>query len=144
MKLSEACRLGPLVVPTIHGPIFKRDWTGGVCGACRIGSVAIAAGYKPKRCIGYTPMAVASADSREVYAFFRQQWPWVDRVMKEDRNVLYLFGVVSYVAYCHEVARLTADEIADNIEKLEAKYDTVTMDVTPHVAGDATQLMEVK
>ena len=145
MKLSEACRLGPLVVPTIHGPIFKRTATGEVCGACRIGSVAIAAGYQPARYVLLPAVYITAQDSRDVYRFITKQWPWVGTVPDIDCSVLMVFGVASYIVYAHEVAKLTADEIADYIETLEAKYDPqpVTMDVTPHVAGDATQLQEV-
>ena len=143
MKLSEACRLGTTMIPTIYGPIFKRTLTGKVCGACRIGSIALAAGMRPAR----FPVHVQGEDSRAVHSYFHTHWPWISRVPDAENSMLFIFGIPSYIAYCHEIAKMTADEIAVVLEKLEAKYannDPVVMDTTPNVAGDATQLMEVQ
>ena len=145
MKLSEAIRLSPLVIKTIHGPVFKRTLTGKVCGACRIGGVAMAAGYKPARRLGRPEAWVTATDSRDVYRFIHQTWPWVEQSVWR-RDGLWLQGVVTYIVYAHESAKLSAEEIAVAVETMEAKYDTqpATIDVAPNVAGDATQLMEVK
>ena len=130
------------MIPTVYGPIFKRTLTGKVCGACRIGSIALAAGMRPAR----FPALAQSEDSRAVHRYFHTYWPWIAQVPEAENNMLFIFGIPSYIAYCHEIVKMTADEIALHIEKLEAKYANgpVTIDVTPNTAGDAVQLMEVK
>ena len=134
MKLSEAVRLSTTIMPAIHGPVFRRDFAGKVCGACRIGATAIAAGYKPPR------LSTRYEDSRDVMAFFDRMWPWGMKIRMTD----FTFGPAVFIAYCHEIEHLTADQIADKIERFEKVYaNPATMDVAPNVAGDATQLMEV-
>ena len=144
MKLSEAIRLSPLVTKTIYGPVFKRDWRGRVCGACRIGLVAMAAGYRPARWLGRPEAWATARDCENVYTFINTTWPWTQQTANSERDCLWFQGVVSYMVYAHESARLSAEEIATAVEGMEAKYDhPVTMDVTPNTAGDAVQLQEV-
>ena len=64
-----------------------------------------------------------------------------------ERDSLWLQGVVTYIVYAHESAKLSAEEIATAVETMEAKYDNqpATMTVAPTAAGDvATQPLEVR
>ena len=134
MKLSEAIRLGAVAMPTIYGPVFKRDWGGNVCGACRAGATAMAAGYKPNR--------TGLNDWYAVDMFIEEQWPWTVHL---KRHIPFSISAANGIALLHEVRRWAATEIAGYIERLEAKYDPqpATMDVAPNRAGDALQLEEV-
>lgn len=145
MKLSEAIRLSTTLMPPIYGPVFKRTRYGKVCGACRVGAVALAVGYKPKR--QFASWHGEMDEAREVMMLFDQYWPWWRQAVRREQVPYFMYlGAATFVAYCHEVRKLTADQIAAEVEQLEAKYatnDPVTITVTPNVAGDATQLMEV-
>ena len=134
MRLSEAIRLGAVAIPTIHGPVFKRNWCGDVCGACRAGATAMAAGYKPNR--------TGLNDWYAVDLFIEEQWPWTVHL---KRHAPFTISAANGIALLHEVRRWSATQIADYIEHLEALYDSqpVTIDVTPNTAGDAVQLQEV-
>lgn len=111
MKLSEAIRLGALAYPTIHGPVFKRTWLGNVCGACRAGATALAAGYQPRR--------VDGRDWAEVDAFIHAQWPWTVRLRG---HAPFMFSPANGIALLHEVRHWSAERIAQYIENLEALY----------------------
>lgn len=147
MKLSEAIRLSTTIVPSIHAPdkIFQRDWRGNVCGACRAGAVALAAGYKPTR--QFVAWHGEIDEALAVMRLIDRCWPWWMRAVQTQQVPFMMYlGAATYIAHAHEVRKLTADQLAAEIEKLEAKYDhdPVTMNVTPNVAGDATQLQEVQ
>jgi hypothetical protein len=112
MKLSEAIRLGPTIAPAIYGPVFKRDWLGRVCGACRAGATALAAGYQPSR--------LGLRDWKKVSAFLGVQWPWVQQLRG---TYPFQAGVAVGLAILHEMRRMPANEIATYVEQLEEKYD---------------------
>ena len=112
MKLSEAIRLGAVAVPTIYGPVFKRNGIGTVCGACRAGATAMAAGYKPNR--------TGLNDWYAVDLFIEEQWPWTAQL---KRHIPFSISAANGIALLHEVRFWMATEIADYIERLEAKYD---------------------
>lgn len=131
MKLSEAIRLGPTIAPAIYGPVFKRNWCGDVCGACRAGATAMAAGYKPNR--------TGRNDWLTVDMFIDETWPWTVQLR---RHYPFSISAANGLALLHEVNRLSADQIANYVEALEAKYNPVTTKATPNVAGNATQLVE--
>ena len=107
MKLSEAIRLGPAIAPAIYGPVFKRDWRGQVCGACRAGATVLAAGYRPS-CDGM-------ADWYGVQDFIKQVWPWTDQLCG---HYPFSLGVATGIALLHENRRWSADQIADYIKPL--------------------------
>ena len=134
MKLSEAIRLGAVAMPTIYGPVFKRGWSGDVCGACRAGATAMAAGYKPNR--------TGLNDWMAVDWFIEEQWPWTVHLKRHDP---FIISAANGIAVLHESRRWPAEQIAAYIEQLEALYDPqpATSDVAPHRAGDALQLEEV-
>ena len=135
MKLSEAIRLGPTIAPAIYGPVFRRDWLGNVCGACRAGATAIAAGYTPNR--------TGINDWYAVDLFIEEQWPWT---VKLKRHYPFTISAANGLALLHEVSRWSVDQIADYVEKLEAYYKPypVTIDVTPHAVDATAQLQEVQ
>ena len=145
MRLSEAVRLSTTMgVPAIYGPIYKRSMTGKICGACRIGAVALAIGYKPPR--QFVRWDGEISESINIARLFKSTWPWWDRALgREDVPYTMYLGAAAFVAYCHEHRKMTADQIATELEQLEAKYadEPVTIDVTPNRAGDALQLEEV-
>lgn len=144
MKLSEAIRLSTTIMPQVYGPIYKRNRLGKVCGACRVGAVALTVGYQPKW--RFETWHGEIDESREVMLLIDAHWPWWRAALRRNDVPFYMYlGAATYIAYCHEELKLTADQIADHVAILEAKYanDPVTMDVTPNRAGDALQPTEV-
>ena len=155
MKLSEALRLGEFALPPA-----KKMWfaftavTGRLCGACAVGRAVYAAGFRPAvpdlaYRIGQSTAALTSPgspeDTLEMTQFFDQQWPWT-RLAHTGRPRFWLLNPVLHViSLQYEHLGKSMSEIADYVEQLEAQYDhnPVTSDVTPNVAGDATQLLEV-
>ena len=126
IKLSEAVRLGPTICPAIYGPVFQRDWLGNVCGACRIGATAIAAGFKPAR----LPRRDGNVqDIVEVRDFMRETRTVA--CIPVSRKGVTLFemsftmwtDVAGEIAQRHEVGKQTADQIADWVETIEAQYE---------------------
>jgi len=133
MLLSETIRLGEFAA----APVYKH-WliqkNGGTCG-CAVGRTVIAAGFQlDKR------QPVASFF--KITDFFNKQWPWTLEVDQADVPLTYhgakvkifYYGyfneqgmnenpVLYYMSDLYENHKYTIQQIADAIEKLEAKYN---------------------
>ena len=162
MKLSEAIRLGEFALSPAKGVWFEASLvTGRICGACAVGRAVWAAGHRPERKTLRERVALSVRYDGHVYYFDREfeilsrfvseQWPWTNVYthkcltrVPQDYN-----AVVAYISQMYEAPiNMSMTHIAQEVERLESIFDNdpqpVTIDVTPHVAGDATQLLEVK
>ena len=90
----------------------------------------------------------------KINEFVAKHWPWTRAytLTTQTGRVAKMLGyldeynaIVERISIWYEQNQLSIPGIADAIEQLEAQYDPqpVTIDVTPNVAGDATQLQEV-
>ena len=110
MRLSEAMRLGSMVVPPIRGPIFDR--TGGViCGACAIGAAMYAAGSEEDRTRWMSYCLVSDAESF---------WPWTRRRIAHPIRSEDYWDVLGIVIDLFEEYGWSREQIADWVESVEA------------------------
>ena len=167
MKLSEAIRLGEFALPPVRGAWFDASLVSGrICGGCAVGRAIYAAGYRPERMPlkervrRYTDtggrVAYTGYEIVPINAFVAKHWPWTVKYTDttDSGRVARLLGwqheynaVVERISQNYEYNRKTTIQaIADDIEQLEAKWDTqpATTVVAPNTAGDAVQLMEVQ
>jgi hypothetical protein len=93
-----------------------------------VGATALAAGYQPK---GHG-FRKTFDDWNDTVAFLEAKWPWTEQARQQ-----YPAGVIVAIAVWHEAYKITADGIAQHIERLEAKYDSQP------AATEAAQLEEV-
>ena len=164
MKLSEAIRLGEFALPPVRGAWFDASLVSGrICGACAVGRAIYAAGYRPERLplkervqrytdtggrVTYTGYEIVPINT-----FVAKHWPWtvVYSRTTETGRIAMLMGltteynaVVERISQNYEHYKKSIQDIAADVEQLEAKWDQpATIDVAPNVAGDATQLQEV-
>ena len=110
LRLSEAIRLGAMMLPEVHGPMFgKRDDQ--ICGACAIGTALYAVGTMADR----MRWVINSSLSE-----FSRHWPWT-----KEYRIHPIDGIK--LSACHIIVTLfemhhwTREQIADWVETIEPR-----------------------
>ena len=111
LRLSEAIRLGAMMLPEVRGPIFDRK-DNRICAACAIGSALYAVGTADDR----ERWLTRSGSVEELICF----WPWTnERRMDPVRGVN--FRIDSIIIDLFETAHWTREQIADWVETIEPR-----------------------
>ena|SRR5688572_1240857 len=108
MKLSEMMRLGSMQVPECHGPIYRYDLDGNVCGACAFGTLLFM-----QRDLGYPEMDLY----RHPLVAKSAKHPACEGEMAHEGKVL------DIIISLFETFRWTRPQIADWLETVEAQFE---------------------